>query len=349
MIDQPGLVCILRKDAYHYSLPFTSTNENLTIRSRASSLTSVTSMTTKNSRKQSSVKSYCDIQGKGILTTSITTCVFEILRDAVIPTYYVAPHPQPDMFIARKCTMIPILWIIRRLANETYVKRYPGVQNGHRFTPPLVEIYYKRHPIIYKKPVLADLDTYIDTDGTESVIDDEDDEEDESCVIIWSYEQLLNAKLDIENMKITQTEIECMYETVCAVFDILEHVWLIKTNCQLIDLKIEFGITTTKEIVVANVIDVETWHLMRNDLIQKQQQNITSNTFSTQSNNIDSNDEDEIKHIKQNIIWINDCLRDILDMNKQQLSKGKRKSVVQQQTVKEDDETQTQIPEATFR
>ncbi|CAF0936450.1 unnamed protein product [Didymodactylos carnosus] len=346
MIDQPGLVCIQRKDSYHYSLPSTTVSENTVMRSRASSIININSIMMKNIRKQSAIKAYYDIHGKGALTTSITICVFEILRDAVIPTYYVAPHPQSDIFIARKCTMIPILWIIRRLANETYIKRYPGIQKGHRFIPPLVEIYYKRHPVVYKKPILVDLET--DTDSTESIIDDEDDEEDESCVIIWSYEQLLNAKFDIENMKITQTEVECMHETVCAVFDILEHVWLINTNCQLIDLKLEFGITTTKEIVVANVIDIETWHLVRNDLILNQQLP-SSNTFSTKQNCIHGDsDEDEIKNIKENIIWINDCLRDILDMNKQQSNRGKRKSIVQQQTVNETDETQIQMPEATF-
>jgi uncharacterized protein YjfI (DUF2170 family) len=97
-------------------------------------------------------------------------------------------------------------------------------------------------------------------------------------------------------MKISQIDIEYMYEICCTVFDILEHVWMMKKHCQLIDLKIEFGITTTgtKEIVVANVYDVETWHILRpieqiistgNDLIQ------------------------------ENLIWINNALRDILDLN----------------------------------
>ncbi|CAF0954178.1 unnamed protein product [Didymodactylos carnosus] len=337
MINQPGIVCILHKDAYHC---FDSLiNESSGIRSRASSTTSVGS--TKNSRKQSMIKSYCNIQGKGALITSITTCVFEILRDAMIPTYYVAPYSQPNIFIARKCTMIPILWIVRRLASETYIKRYPDIRCGHRFTPPLVEIYYKRHPIIYKKPVMLDLETYIEIDGTESIIDDDDDENDESCVIIWSYEQLLNAKFDIENMKITQTEVECMYETVCAIFDILEHVWLIEKNCQLIDLKLEFGITTTKEIVVANVIDIETWHIMKNDSSPNQNQHLTMPLNSTDS------DEDELKTIKKNITWINDCLKEIIDLNKHS-NTMKRKSIVQQPTVDDDDEIQRSHPEATF-
>src|SRR5262249_49769429 len=105
-----------------------------------------------------------EFTSKGILTTSITTCVYEILREASIPTFYVASHTQPDIFIAKKCTMIPILWIIRRIANETYVKRNPEILNGHRFIPPIIEIYYKRHPIVYKRATLGSLDENLESD-----------------------------------------------------------------------------------------------------------------------------------------------------------------------------------------
>jgi hypothetical protein len=71
---------------------------------------------------------------------------------------------------------------------------------------------------------------------------------------------------------------------------------MVKKNCQLIDLKIEFGITTTptKEIVVANTYDVKTWHILKP--IEKL--NSTRNDL-----------------IQENLIWINNSLRDILDLN----------------------------------
>ena len=191
--------------------------------------------------------------------------------------------------------MIPILWIIRRLANETYVKRNPGIINGHRFIPPIIEIYYKRHPMIYRRLTLGILMIILYLDR-ESLLDDDDSDSDECISSIWSYEQLLNTNIDIENLKISQTEIEYMYEICCTIFDILEHIWMVKKNCQLIDLKIEFGITTTttKEIVVANIYDIETWHILRP--IEK--------TIPT------GNDV-----IQENLIWINNSLRDILDLN----------------------------------
>ncbi|CAF0856968.1 unnamed protein product [Rotaria sordida] len=300
MIDQPGLICIYRKDYYQTSgrtlnIPGSrrpSIDSSVRFNQQ---LQSLYNNNNNNSNSNNNSDSYIEIPGKGALITSITTCVYEILREASIPTFYVAPHRQSDMFIARKCTMIPILWIIRRLANETYIQRNPGIVNGHRFVPPVVEIYHKRHPLVYRRLPTGNIDDKLNS-SCESLLDEDDSDSDECLSSIWSYEQLLNAHFDIENLKITQTEIEYMYETCCTIFDMLEHIWMVKKNCQLIDLKIEFGITTTitKEIVVANTFDIETWHILR----------------PIQKTTVLGNDV-----LQENLIWINNALRDILNFN----------------------------------
>jgi len=283
VIDQPSLICIHRKDNYD------PTGSILTIPgTRRASIDNTFRFNNQQQNRNNISNSNTENTSKGILTTSITTCVYEILREASIPTFYVAPHPQLDMFIAKKCTMIPILWIIRRLANETYIKRNPEIVNGHRFIPPIIEIYYKRHSMMYKR-----FDDNLEFDR-ENQFDDYDSDSDQCISSIWSYEQLLNTNIDTENVKISRIDIEYMYEICCTIFDILEHVWMVKKHCQLIDLKIEFGITTTKEIVVANVYDVETWNILRP--IEK---NIST-----------GNDL-----IQENLIWINNALRDILHLN----------------------------------
>jgi phosphoribosylaminoimidazole-succinocarboxamide synthase len=123
--------------------------------------------------------------------------------------------------LVQRCTMLPIEHVQRRIATGSYLKRHPEVSEGTRFDPLLIETFLK-----------------------------DDARHDPQ---IWHQ--------DIIQLGIaSQQEIAHMANEGHRVFDVLEQAWA-KLDITLVDLKIEFGRNTQGQLLIADVIDNDSWRL----------------------------------------------------------------------------------------
>jgi len=161
-----------------------------------------------------------EIPGKGALAGRTTANVFALLGRAGIATHFVSA-PEPALSVVRRCTMIPLEVVMRRLAAGSYLRRNPDVAAGARFDPPLVEFFLK--------------------DDT-------------------AHDPLISPSEIVAGNHATPAELATMTETGRQVFLALEAAWA-RQDVALVDLKIEFGRAPAGELLVADVIDNDSWRI----------------------------------------------------------------------------------------
>jgi phosphoribosylaminoimidazole-succinocarboxamide synthase len=161
-----------------------------------------------------------ELVGKSRWSTITTANVFRLLNDANIATHFVEQINDVTLLV-RRCTMLPVEQVQRRIATGSYLKRHPEVSEGTRFEPVLVETFLK-----------------------------DDARHDPQ---IWQE--------DIVNMGLaTPSELEWMAQQGWRVFETLEQAWA-TVDVTLVDLKIEFGRDDKDDLLVADVIDNDSWRL----------------------------------------------------------------------------------------
>jgi phosphoribosylaminoimidazole-succinocarboxamide synthase len=140
------------------------------------------------------------IEGKGALSGRTAANVFRLLNAAEIATHFVAA-PEPTVMIVRRCDMIPIEVVMRRIATGSYLKRHSAIAEGTRFDPPLVEFFLK-----------------------------DDARHDPQITVEEMAEQAIA----------TAAEASRMIAEGRRLFETLERAWA-RQNVTLVDMKIEFG------------------------------------------------------------------------------------------------------------
>ena len=174
-----------------------------------------------------------ELVGKSRWSTITMANVYRLLNSQGIATHFVEQIDDVTVLIKR-CSMLPIEEVMRRVATGSYLKRTPGAKEGDRFDPMLVETFLKddanHDPQIWEKDI-------------------------------------------IERGLATKEEINWMAAEGRRVFGVLERAWA-SVDVMLVDLKIEFGRDTNGKLLVADVIDNDSWRIWpggdKNRMLDKQ-------------------------------------------------------------------------------
>jgi phosphoribosylaminoimidazole-succinocarboxamide synthase len=174
-----------------------------------------------------------ELTGKSRWSTITMANVYRLLNAQGISTHLVEQVDDVTVLVKR-CQMLPIEQVMRRIATGSYLKRNPEAKEGDRFEPVLVETFLKddanHDPQIWEKDI-------------------------------------------IERGLATKEEIDWMAAEGRKVFEVLERAWA-SVDVTLVDLKIEFGRDAQGKLMVADVIDNDSWRIWpggdKNRMLDKQ-------------------------------------------------------------------------------
>ena len=212
--------------------------------------------------------------------TAQTCSVFHLLKKNNIPVAYITRNNSTS-FIAKKCEMLPIECVMRRRAFGSYLKREPSKTSGEIFDPLLTEFFHKHAIVFHPETSYSDehvemmsedeaRELYLkDGEWTSIVYTDPLIDPHEQEWLLYPAKQPRNQIRKQSLLKISpvidlKTLDHIKNNLMIPCFEIIEKEWK-KFDVDLIDMKIEVGYSTyNKELVIADVIDNDSWRIWPN-------------------------------------------------------------------------------------
>jgi phosphoribosylaminoimidazole carboxylase/phosphoribosylaminoimidazole-succinocarboxamide synthase len=196
------------------------------------------------------------IADKGRLA-NLTTCnVFRLLKECGLPVGF-EEQDSPTSFLAPLCRMLPYEVVVRREAHGSYLKRNPQLAKGHLFPKLLVELYLKTKDRNWKGKALACDDPLISFAHEAGQIrllhPGKPIQGQEPFLVLAESEVFEHA----EEWKILPE----MRRIAAQTFLMLEKAWQLEGGT-LVDLKVEFGIDPKGQLLLADVIDNDSWRVV---------------------------------------------------------------------------------------
>jgi len=196
------------------------------------------------------------IPDKGRLATATTCNVFRLLKACGLPVAFVE-QDSAISFVSPKCDMLPYEVVVRREAHGSYLKRNPHLSKGQLFPQALVEFYLKTKDKNWKgKPLIAD-DPFMQF------------AEDAKQIRLFNPAKPLQGQepfLVLAGSEVFGRDQEGqifpeMRRIARQAFLVLEKAWQLEGGT-LVDLKVEFGFDAKGGLLLADVIDNDSWRVL---------------------------------------------------------------------------------------
>ena len=205
------------------------------------------------------------IIGKGALSTKTTCQVFSLLKACGIPVAF-NRQISDTTFSAPFCSMLPYEVVVRRRPLGSYLKRHPETAKDTIFSPLLLEFFLKTKNREWKHHQLVSDDPYLihDHEAKKIRLYDPKKPASDKPFLVISEDEVFTQKNEIDLLF-------HMSRIARQTFLILEKAWQLQ-GYQLIDFKVEFGLARSGELLLADVIDSDSWRVLdeNGDHIDKQ-------------------------------------------------------------------------------
>jgi phosphoribosylaminoimidazole carboxylase/phosphoribosylaminoimidazole-succinocarboxamide synthase len=196
------------------------------------------------------------IPDKSRLANQTASNVFRLLKACGLPVAFVE-QDSATSFIAPNCEMLPYEVVVRREAHGSYLKRMPQLSKGHLFSQLLVEFFLKTKDKTWKgKPLVAD-DPLMIYDKAKQEI-----RLFNPAKPIHGQEPfLVLPEKDVFTHKNEWEMCAEMAKLARRTFLVLEKAWSLEGGT-LVDFKVEFGTDAKGNLLLADVIDNDSWRVL---------------------------------------------------------------------------------------
>lgn len=165
-------------------------------------------------------------------------------------------------FQAPACIMLPYEVVVRGEAHGSYLKRKPMLEKGRKFAQPIIEFFlktkdrkWKDYNLVYDDPLMR-----LDGDGMIHLFNPSEPDTNTSPAKPF----LSLPKSEVFTFRFEEYLFCTMKEMACVTFLFLRESWL-KLERNLVDFKVEFGIDRSDKLLLADVIDNDSWRVLMGD------------------------------------------------------------------------------------